>query len=122
MSYEGGHHENYPDENFHSFQFFKYHSFLYHTRDNYPLIFYGSRREEKTIILITKFLNENGYVTCYANDFCMKDNVRNFHNLSLSEVYDHQFMICDPNIVHYNQNSIKCLYGKNYFFIALSIS
>ena len=113
MFYKGNHNKKYPSENYHSFQFFKYHSFLYHTRDNYPLIFYGSRREEKTIILITKFLNENGYVTCYANDFCMKDNVRTFHNMSLSEVYDHQFMICDPNIVHYNQNSIKCLYGKN---------
>ena len=113
MFYKGNNNKKYPSENYHSFQFFKYHSFLYHTRDNYPLIFYGSKREEKTIILITKFLNENGYVTCYANDFCMKDNVRTFHNLSLSEVYDHQFMICDPNIVHYNQNSIKCLYGKN---------
>ena len=106
MFYKGNNNKKFPSENYHSFQFFKYHSFLYHTRDNYPLIFYGSRREEKNIILITKFLNENGYVTCYANDYCMKDNVRTFHNMSLSEVYDHQFMICDPNIVHYNQNSI----------------
>ena len=112
MLYKGNNKKKYPTENYHSFQFFKYHSFLYHTRDNYPLIFYGSRREEKTIILITKFLNENGFVTCYANDFCLKDNVRTFHNMSLSEVYDHQFMICDPNTFHYNRNSIKCLYGK----------
>ena len=27
MSYKGGHHKKYPEENFHSFQFFKYHCF-----------------------------------------------------------------------------------------------
>ena len=43
----------------------------------------------------------------------MIDNVRTFHNFSKEEVYDHQFVICDPNIEHYNQNSIKCLYGKS---------
>ena len=36
ISYKGGFHERYPTENFHTFQFFKYHSFKEHTRGNYP--------------------------------------------------------------------------------------
>ena len=113
MSYKGNYNNNYPSENFHSFQFFKYHSFLYHTRGNYPILYYGNRRNiTNNNILITKFLKENGFLTCYCNEYCMKDNVRTYHNLSLSEAYDHQLVICDPNIDHYNKNTIKCLYGK----------
>ena len=35
ISYEGGYNENYPEENFHSFQFFKYHSFEDRKAGNY---------------------------------------------------------------------------------------
>ena len=111
MSYKGNYNKKFPSENFHSFQFFKYHSFLYHTRDNYPLIFYGQPRNE-SIVSITKYFKENGYVTSYSGDYCDKDNVRTFHNLTKEEVYDHQFIMCDPNAPHYNLNTIKCLYGK----------
>ena len=111
MSYKGRFNKKYPSENYHSFQFFKYHSFLYHTRGNYPILFYGNTRD-KNNTLITKYLKENGYITCYCIDLCMKDNVNTFHNINSLEVYDHQFIICDPNIDHFNQNSIKCLYGK----------
>ena len=111
MSFKGNANNKYPSENFHSFQFFKYHSFKYHTRANYPILYYGNKRN-KNITLITKYLKENGFITCYCNDYCMKDNVKTFHNLSLSETYDHQFVLCDPNIDHYNKHSIKCLYGK----------
>ena len=111
MPYKGNYHKKYPSYNFHSFQFFKYHSFLYHTTYNYPILYYGNKRN-KNNILITKYLKKNGFITCYCNDYCMKDNVRTFHNMSLSETYDHQLIICDPNAEHYNKNSIKCLYGK----------
>ena len=113
MNYKGDFNRKYPSENYHSFQFFKYHSFLYHTRGNYPILFYGKKREQKNKISITKYLKEKGFIACFLNDFCMIDNVRTFHNFSKEEVYDHQFVICDPNIDHYNQNSIKCLYGKS---------
>ena len=96
---------------FHSFQFFKYHSFLFHTRDNYPILFYGHTRN-KNIVLITKYLKENGYITCYSNDVCRKDNVRTKHNLTLEENYDHEFIICDPNKESINIYSIRCLYGN----------
>ena len=58
-------------------------------------------------------MKENGYITSYVNDLCSKENVRTLHNLTEEEVYDHQFLMCDPNADHYNLNSIKCLYGKS---------
>ena len=42
MSYKGNHNPSFPSENFHSFQFFKYHSHLGFTNGNYPLLFYGN--------------------------------------------------------------------------------
>ena len=111
INYKGKFNEKFPSNNFHSFQFFKYHSFQFHTRDNYPLLFYGKKRQ-KNIVLITKYLKNNGYITCYSGDLCIRDNVRTKHNLTKDEVYDHQFIMCDPNSNHFNSNSIRCLYGK----------
>ena len=112
MSYNGGYNPKYPNENFHSFQFFKYHAFRDHTNGNFPRLFYGRKREEEKLVLFTKYFKENGYVTMYANDACQKDNTRTFHNHTESEVYDHQFLICDPNKIYYTAPYIKCLYGK----------
>ena len=111
ISYNGASQFKNPSEKFHSFQFFKYQSFLFHTRNNYPILFYGQDRN-RNIVLITKYLKENGYVTCYSNDACRKDNVRTLHILSNEEDYDHQFMICDPNKESINGNTIRCLYGN----------
>ena len=116
ISYKGGFNKKYPSENYHSFQFFKYHSFKYFTQGNYPLIYYGRTREEKNFFLITKYLKENGYITSYASDFCAKDNIRTLHNLTEEEAYDHQFLMCDPNVDHFNLITIKCLYGKSIYF------
>ena len=111
MSYEGNYNEKYKTENFHSFQFFKYYSFKYYTGGNYPILFYGQRQDQLEIS-ITKYFKENGYVTCYVGDYCDKDNIRTFHNLTLEEIHDHQFILCDPNKESYNINTIRCLYGK----------
>ena len=111
ISYKGGLNKKYPSENFHSFQFFKYHSFMAYTQGNYPILYYGRTSDEK-MVLITKYLKENGYITCYVNDLCSKENIRTNHNFTREEVYDHQFLLCDPNAKHYNSNSIRCLYGK----------
>ena len=113
MPYEGGFNPDFPSENFHSFQFFKYYSFKYFTSENFPPMFYGRRSLEKNLVLINKYLKENGYVTSYVGDFCRRDNVRTFHNFTTEEMHDHQFISCDPNSGHYNVNFVKCLYGKH---------
>ena len=114
ISYKGGFNEKYPTENFHSFQFFKYHSFKEHTRGNYPRLIYGNKRTNKVIVRITKYLKENGYITSYSGDLCERDNTRTLHNLTTNEVDDHQMLLCDPNKENFNQNTIKCLYGKTH--------
>ena len=112
ISYKGGFLEGYPTENFHSFQFFKYHSFLEHTRGNYPRLIYGNERNKTKLVRITKYLKENGYITSYSADRCMRDDTRTYHNLTIDEVDDHQMLLCDPNKEDFNKFTIKCLYGK----------
>ena len=87
MSYKGGHNEKYPNENFHSFQFFKYHSFYGHTTTNFPILFYGNKPKTKDFYRISKYIKQNGYVTGYASDFCFKDFTYTIHNLTKEEVY-----------------------------------
>ena len=111
MPYKGASPKKNSSIKFHSFQFFKYHSFIFHTPFNYPLLFYG-RSRNSSIVLITKHLKDNGFVTCYSGELCDKDNTRTLHNLTTEEVYDHQFIICDPNRESININTIRCFYGK----------
>ena len=111
ISYKGGYHPKFSESNYHSFQFFKYHSFIYHTTGNYPRLIYGEMYG-KNKIRITKYLKENGFITSYASDYCNRDNTRTFHNLTISEVDDHQLLFCDPNKDNMNKNTIKCLYGR----------
>ena len=112
MPYKGGFNKKYPSEKFHSFQFFKYHSFEGYTATNYPFLFYGQKKENYEKNLITKYLKKNGYITCYVHDYCDIENTRTFHNLSIEEVYDHQYLSCDPNERDVSVNIIRCLYGK----------
>ena len=112
MSYKGGFTEKFPSEIFHSFQFFKYHSFDGYTSYNFPFLFYGQKKENKNKYLITKFLKKNGYVTCNAHDYCMVDNIRTYQNYSLEEVFDHQYLSCDPNDFDVSVNVVRCLYDK----------
>ena len=112
MTYEGGFNQKFPEEKFHSFQFFKYHSFLERTAGNLPPMYYGNIKEAKNIVRINKYFKENGYITSYSCDLCQKDNTRTFHNISSQELYDHQLLLCDPNVVRYYKPTVKCLYGK----------
>ena len=112
----------YPEENYHSFQFFKYHSFRMFTPGNFPILFYGNTKEVKDLVLMTRYLKENGYVTNYCSDECKKDNTRTHHNMTQSEIYDHQMLLCDPNVVLMNKPIKKCLYGNinsYHFFICM---
>ena len=112
ISYKGGHNHKYKDENFHSFQFFKYHTFNYHTSGNYPKLFYGNDRHTEVIVRITKYLKENGYITSYVTDVCQKDNTRTLHSLTKEELYDHQLLLCDPNVANFASMIKRCLYGE----------
>ena len=113
ISYEGGFNENYPEEKFHSFQFFKYHSFDGRTAGNYPRLFYGNKMEAKNIVRMNKYFKENGYITNYCSHLCQKDNALTGHNTTESELYDHQMLLCDPNAPRYSKPIRKCMYGKD---------
>ena len=112
MSYEGNNNKEDQSSKFHSFQFLKYHSFRHFTPVNYPQIYYGRIREIGHITSINKYLKNNGYITGQAIDICMRDNIRMLHNIPKDQGYDHAFLNCDPNSKHFNENYIKCLYGK----------
>ena len=117
MSYEGAHIKNYPSDNFHSFQFFKYHSFKYYTRYNYPQLYYGKvdGKLERNI----KFLKENGYVTCYVNDMCLREPTNTGHNMTTSEISDHEYLICDIINKKFFSSVKRCAYNNimaNYAF------
>ena len=111
MSYKGGNNKKDPSSNFHSFQFFKYHSFEGYTFENYPRIFYGNRAG-KNIIRITKYFKDNGFVTSYSNEMCFRDLSSTLHNMTYEEVGDHELIICDPNKKHANSLVKRCLYDK----------
>ena len=110
VSYKGNNHDKFPNENFHSFQFFKYHSHKYFTMGNYPLLFYGNHRN-KTNKLLTLYLKKNGFITNYVSDNCYNDFTRCFHNFSFEDVYDHEYVVCDPNFLGPNPK-LSYLYGK----------
>ena len=112
ISYQGGHNKKNPNENFHSFQFFKYHSFRGVTGENYPILFYGNRVKAKKFVRINKYIKENGYITCFASEYCQKDNTRTRHELTDDELYDHQLVYCDPNVISFNSITKRCLYGN----------
>jgi len=111
MKYKGHSNQLYPNEKYHSFQFLKYHSFQYSTPGNYPKMFYGNDNG-KNMIRITKYLKENGYVTAFSNDMCLLDSCYPPHDMSLTEISDHEYLICDPNKRGLNDMIKKCLYDK----------
>ena len=43
---------------------------------------------------------------------CGKDNTRTGHDLTDDELYDHQLVFCDPNMMSFNSLIKKCLYGN----------
>ena len=122
ISYEGGFNQNFPEQKFHSFQFFKYQSFKGRTSGNFPRIYYGNVREAKNITSITKYFKENGFITNYVCDICKKDNARTLHNMTFSELYDHQMLLCDTNSPRYSKPIRKCFYGKDNIAFLLEYS
>jgi hypothetical protein len=111
MPYKGYFNKLYPNEKYHAFQFLKFHSFKFHTRGNYPKMFYGCKKGSN-IVRITKYLKINGYVTGFSNDFCQLDSCYLPHNMSQEEISDHEFIICDANKKDINSMIKRCLYDK----------
>ena len=110
MPYKGNYHPKYSSENFHSFQFFKYHSLHWYTVGNYPVLYYGNFRN-KNNKLITLTLKKNGFITGYSADNCFIDFTNSFHDFSFDDIYDHQFLMCDPN-KKLASSKLNCLYEK----------
>ena len=116
MLYKGGYNPKYPSEKFHSFQFFKYQAFIGHTVNNYPKIFYGGERNAKRI---TKYFKENGYVTCFSNAECLREMVSFGHNMISEEICDHEFILCDPNLISLLSSLKRCIYNEVLSFYLL---
>ena len=110
MPYKGSHNNKFPSENFHSFQFFKFHAFQCCTRFNYPPVFYGKVRGK--LVRNIKYLKENGYVTGYINDMCLREPTNTGEYMTDDEISDHEMLICDPNMKHVFSSSKRCLYNK----------
>ncbi len=112
MSYKGNYNLNSVSENFHSFQFFKYHAHKFYTPGNYPILFFGNHRDRKNKY-INLYLKKNGFITAYSADSCYVDFVRSLHNFTSEDIYDHQYTLCDPNFKPINLE-LKCFYGNLY--------
>ena len=110
MPYKGSHNDKFPSENFHSFQFFKFHAFKCCTRFNYPTVFYGKVRGK--LVRNIKYLKENGYVTGYINDMCLREPTNTGLEMTDDEISDHEMLICDPNMKHSFSSSKRCLYNR----------
>ena len=113
MSYKGSNNPNFPSENFHSFQFFKYHSFESYTPGNYPRLFYGSKVNNLKKKYITTYLKRNGYITAYSSDSCFYDFVRSLYNFTSIDIFDHHYAICNPNFKRIKKE-VNCFHGKFY--------
>ena len=111
MSYKGGNNKKYPSENFHSFQFFKYHSFSFYTSINYPQIFYG-KKMGNNMIRITKHLKKIGYIIGFIYDMCLREPTNVKNKMTSEEVGDHEMIICDPNMYHPHSHIKRCYYDK----------
>ena len=55
--------------------------FIVFNFSNIPL-FYGNTANAKDFIRITKYLKENGYITGFAKDYCLKDCTRSYYNFT----------------------------------------
>ena len=113
ITYKGNNNSKFPFENFHSFQFFKYHSHKNYTVGNFPILFYGNHRN-KSNKHINLYFKRNGFVTAYTADTCFNDFTNAFHNFSSADAFDHHYVVCDPNFLG-PTSKLYCNYNKLYF-------
>ena len=104
---------SYNSSNFRSFQFFKYHAFNFYTPGNYPKLFYDTYRKKNERFRITYYLKKYGFVTAFSNDMCSGYPYPTLlHDITKENMCDHEFLLCDPNTMHINSMTKRCLYEK----------
>jgi hypothetical protein len=122
LKYDGFTKDN--NQQYHGFEFMKYHKFMGPTLLNVIPMFNGVYFNKKNrIVSIVKDMKKLGYVTCNSQDICHKGLtiVKNMANFSYIE-FDHEYSSpnCDPNVYKFGygvfsgENGIlrKCFYGK----------
>ena len=127
LSYKGFSNVKNKTNNYHGFEFVKYHKFDGATLNNAIPMFSGVYYDNKNaMISILKDIKNMGYITCNVQDICHKElmSIEPMENYSYIE-FDHEYAApnCDPNVYHYGfglfggENGIlrKCLYGKESF-------
>ena len=122
-----GYKPNINGQNFHGFEFLKYHKFDQATLNNAIPMFNGVYFNiNNSKISIIKDFKRNGYITCNVQDICHKELMRIGPLKGYKYIeFDHEYSSpnCDPNIysigygVLYGENGVlrKCLYGKENF-------
>ena len=100
---------DYNAQNYHAFEFLKYHKFKGATLTNAIPMFNGVYfKENNKIISILKNFKENGYVTCNVQDICHKELMRIGPLKGYRYIeFDHEYSSpnCDPNIYILNLNN-----------------
>ena len=127
LSYKGFSNVKNKTNNYHGFEFVKYHKFDGATLNNAIPMFSGVYYDNKNAMSsILKDIKNMGYITCNVQDICHKElmSIEPMENYSYIE-FDHEYAApnCDPNVYHYGfglfggENGIlrKCLYGKESF-------
>ena len=124
FSFKGFSTNNNKNQNYHGFEFLKYHKFDGSTLFNAVPMFCGVNFNfNSTIISIVKDMKKLGYITCNVQDVCQKELMVLGENKKFYYIeFDHEYVApsCDPNIfkegygLFSGENGIirKCLYGK----------
>jgi hypothetical protein len=131
LKYKGFSNKIDRNQNYHGFEFLKYHKFNSATIGNALPMFSGVYFDRKYhMISIVKELKELGYITCNVQDICHKELMGIRRNPKYSYIeFDHEYSApnCDPNVYIYGfglfsgENGVlrKCLYGKESFDYSL---
>jgi hypothetical protein len=113
-----------------SYQFMKYHTFIYFTQPNSNPMFYGESMYHNNGTHIIKHFKDKGYITAHSNNICSRElyDIEDGYIKNLTwEAFDHEniALFCDPNYFnpenpftpYMGPYSVKkrCLYGKDTF-------
>jgi hypothetical protein len=113
-----------------SYQFMKYHTFIYFTQPNINPMFYGESMYHNNGTHIIKHFKDKGYITGHSVNICSRelyDIEQEYIDNLTWEAFDHEnvALFCDPNFFnpenpftpYMGPYSVRkrCLYGKDTF-------
>jgi hypothetical protein len=113
-----------------SYQFMKYHTFIYFTQPNINPMFYGESMYHNNGTHIIKHFKEKGFITGHSVNICSRElyDIEDGYIKNLTwEAFDHEnvALFCDPNFFnpenpftpYMGPYSVRkrCLYGKDTF-------